>query len=216
LVNFAFLNQSKKYVGIIKVVKNHYDMNILRLLVFVFGVLIWFSCSDGKSVKAKKIKSSTAPTQSSKKVFDPLSLRIPCDSLNWTLVNKPGMAQRLIVKNGGLPFDTVFLKGHTGIQGIETEIVKSDIDFDGNCDLLVPDPKIGKSLGIKHFYYIFNPVKRKYEENRSLPPVIGSFKLDIKNQRLKLYCPDNECFAYYKYNSDTKQFSLVQGEFKCE
>jgi hypothetical protein len=66
---------------------------------------------------------------------------------------------------------------------------------------------------MQHHYYIFDLELRKFIENFSLPPYIGGLKLDIKNQRLKLYCPGQECFAYYKYTTD-KKFEKVQGEFK--
>jgi hypothetical protein len=177
----------------------------------IFIVLLFsFGCSE--KYHSKKISIPDFKIATSKTAFDPASLKIICDSLYFTTITSGGKIQKLIISNGNHPFDTILIATKKLKAGAENEIIKADYTFDGFCEFIIPDRNTNKSDAFKHYYYVYDPEKKGYFENTTLPAYIGDFKLDIKNQRLKLYCPGQDCFAYFKYTVD-KKFELVQGEF---
>jgi hypothetical protein len=164
-------------------------------------------------MKSRKFSYISKEIVTTKQVFDPLLLKLVCDSLNFKVLPRGEIIGGLIVRNGIYSLDTLQLSLKRLPVGSENGIIKADLDFDGNCEFVIPDVNSKKNGGVRHYYYMFDNETRKFSENTSLPAWIGRFNLDIKNQRVKLYCPDDACFAYFKYTIN-KTFELVQGEFK--
>jgi hypothetical protein len=187
-------------------------MKLIYILTIV-AALSFFSCGTSDNSSAKRIMPTKMQINTSKKAFDPASVRIFCDSLSFSALNSGNKILKIVIKNGNSLLDTILLDAKKLTTGIEKNIIKADLNFDGNCEFIIPDMNSTKEGGIKHYYFIFEPESRKFVENKSLPAYISAFKLDVKNQRVKLYCPNQQCFAYYKYNTE-KKFELVQGEFK--
>ncbi len=188
-------------------------MNILKFLILQLFILVLISCGSSSNTKSRKILHNGLVYKSSKTIFDPASLKFNCDSLNFVAINSTAKIQKLIINNGSRPIDTLEIASKNFAPGTEKEIQKADLNFDGFCEFVIPDKKTTKNGGTKHYYFMYDIDKRQFVENTSLPAFISSLKLDIKNQRVKLYCPGEDCFAYYKY-SVQKKFELVQGEFK--
>jgi hypothetical protein len=180
----------------------------ILILVFAFA----FACDDSGLNRAKKILVSNKEILTSKKLYDPSAMLITCDSLHFGVLPQSGK-QKLILFNGLRTIDTLIFGAQNFSPGFENEIIKADLNYDGYCDIVIPDKYSVKNEGVLHYYYMFDPDLKKFNQNLSLPAYIGGLKLDIKNQRLKLYCPGQDCFAYYKYTID-KKFVMVQGEFK--
>ena len=120
--------------------------------------------------------------------------------------------EKIIVKLGILTLDTVSITVGKIPIGAEKDAVITDYNFDGFCEFVVPDKNSAARGGMDYYYFLFDTISMHFVEIESLPKFIGNFKLDVKNQRVKIYCPDEACFAYYKY--ENKSFKLVQGEFK--
>jgi len=187
---------------------------ILKNFFILFLIASAFiACSSSENPRGKRISQSKIQIFATRTAFNPDSLKIVCDSVNFLVQGDDIKNQKLIVLNGNIPIDTLEFTKIKLEPGFESEFIKIDLDFDGNCEFIVQDKKTKKNSGIKHYYYIYDATTKKYIENTTLPSYISSFKLDIKNQRIKLYCPNDDCFAYYKYNAE-KKFDLVQGEFK--
>jgi hypothetical protein len=184
-----------------------------RQFYFLIFLLFLISCGSPENSKSKKLSYSNYEIKTSKTAFDPFVSGFKCDSLHLFPQPIKGNIQKVIVFNGILPLDTLLFDKFRLLIGEEKEIIRADLNFDGFCEFIFPDRKSVKKGAIKHYYFIFDTDKHKFIENTSLPAYIGGFKLDIKNQRVKLYCPDQVCFAYYKYSIE-KKFELVQGEFK--
>jgi hypothetical protein len=189
------------------------DFMKLIYIITILAALSFFSCGTSDNTSAKRIMPTKMQINTLKKVFDPASVRIFCDSLTFNVINSGNKILKLVIRSGNTSLDTVLLNTKNLNIGIEKNIIKADLDFDGNCEFIIPDKNSTKEGGVKHYYFMFEPESRKFIENKTLPAYISSFKLDVKNQRVKLYCPNQECFAYYKYNTE-KKFELVQGEFK--
>jgi hypothetical protein len=187
----------------------------MRRLIFPLSVFVvlFFSCGSSEKSNSRKISYPVIEIKTLKQAFDPASLKISCDSLKFTTVVTGGKIQKLIILNGLAPLDTIMLSSKKLVIDAEKDIIKADYNFDGFCEFFIPDRSLSKNGGLKYYYYVYDSEKQEFYENITLPAFIGEFKLDIKNQRLKLYCPGQECFAYYKYTTD-KKFELVQGEFK--
>jgi len=188
-------------------------MKLKSFYFLFFIVLIGIACGSSENPRAKRISQSKIQILATRTAFNPDSLKILCDSMNFRVQGKDFKSQKLIILNGNLPVDTLEFTKIKLEPGFETEFIKADLDFDGNCEFIVQDRKTTKKGSIKHYYFIYDATTKNYIENTTLPSYISSFKLDIKNQRVKLYCPIDECFACYKYNAE-KKFDLVQGEFK--
>jgi len=188
-------------------------MKLKNLIFVIVSISLIIACGSANKKRAKRINPSNMQINITKSAYNADLLKIICDSVGFELQGDDLKHQKLIVFNGILPIDTLsFLKFKLD-KGSENEIIKADLDFDGNCEFIIPDKKNIKSGGTKHYYYMYDTATRNFMENTTLPSYIRSFKLDIKNQRVKLYCPNEDCFAYFKYNAE-KTFELVQGEFK--
>jgi hypothetical protein len=188
-------------------------MIIRNLFIFCISISLLISCGPSNNKRAKRISQTKMQIVTLRAAYDSTLFQIKLDSLNFKAIQAGNKLQKLIIINGILPIDTIDLKDKMLEATIVNDIEKADLDFDGNCEFIIPDKKTSKLGGMKHYYFIYDAVTKNYIENTSLPSIIHSFKLDIKNQRLKLYCPNEECFAYYKYNKE-KKFELVQGEFR--
>jgi hypothetical protein len=188
-------------------------MCIRNLFILCIAVSIVVSCGSSKNKKAKRIAQTKMQIVTTKTAFDPEALKIVCDSVNFEIMGNDLKSQKLVIFNGILPIDTLIITKLKLEPGIENAIIKADLDFDGNCEFIIPDKKTTRSGSIKHYYFIYDTATKNYVENTTLPSYFSDFKLDIKNQRVKLYCPKEDCFAYFKYNAE-KKFELVQGEFK--
>jgi hypothetical protein len=181
--------------------------------IFLLGIAFILSCSPDENLKSRRFNYISREIVTNRQAFDPLLLKIVCDSLNFKVLPKGEYIGRLIVYNGMYGTDTLQLSAKRLAAGTENGIIKADMDFDGNCEFVIPNENSTRNGGVRHYYYMYDPEIGKFKENTSLPAWISRFNLDIKNQRVKLYCPNDECFAYYKYTIN-KTFELVQGEFK--
>jgi hypothetical protein len=188
-------------------------MKMNNFFSLVLLILIVSACGSSDNQRAKRILQTKIKISPTRTAFNPDSLKIICDSVNFLATGNDLKNQKLIIRNGNIPIDTMEFMKIKLTEGFESEFIKADLNFDGNCDFIVPDKNIKKGGCLKHYYFMYDTISQNFIENTTLPSFISSFKLDIKNQRVKLYCPMDDCFAYYKYNAD-KKFELVQGEFK--
>jgi len=182
------------------------------VLISILCFLFLFSCNSGSNIKAKKLKKFKTSSITVRSGFDPKKHGFSCDSMNVKSILKDNKIEQLIVLSGSFNLDTLLLKNTIIPSGAENDIRFSDYNFDGFCEFVIPDKKSAMRGGMNYYYFIFDTLKANFIEINTLPKFIGNFKLDVKNQRVKIYCPDDACFAYYKF--DNQIFNLVQGEYK--
>jgi len=182
------------------------------VLLSIIFILLISSCTSETKLKAKRLHSIQWKAFISREVYDPTIKGFGCDSLNIKAVLAGDRMKQILVFLGNYPLDTVLLPSASIPAHAENDVIISDYNFDGFCEFVIPDKKSAARGGMDYYYFIYDTLNRNFVENTSLPKFIGSFKLDIKNQRVKIYCPDDACFAYYIY--ENKAFKLVQGEFK--
>jgi hypothetical protein len=186
---------------------------MFKKVVFIaFIVILAYTCDSGSDTRAKKLQLSDSKEISLRKAFDPKITGFRCDSLQVLSIAIGNTIEKLIVKLGNQSLDTVSITTGKIPFGAEKDVVITDYNFDGFCEFVVPDKNSAARGGMDYYYFLFDTLSRNFIEIKSLPKFIGNFKLDVKNQRVKIYCPDDACFAYYKY--ENKAFKLVQGEFK--
>jgi|GEM_PF-7131895 hypothetical protein len=183
-----------------------------RVVFFAIVVILAYTCNSGSDKKAIKLKLSENKLLSSRKAFDPKMAGFRCDSLLVQSIPVRNTIEKLIVKLGALTLDTIAISAYKIPSGAEKDAVITDYNFDGFCEFVVPDKNSAARGGMDYYYFLFDTLSRNFVEIKSLPRFIGNFKLDIKNRRVKIYCPDDVCFAYYIF--ENKTFKLVQGEFK--
>ena len=185
----------------------------MKILLFLACIPLYFllACGNSSTQKSRKLRNSASEIKTTKIAYDFAAQGIPCDSVLLS-VSITGGKEKLIVSKGIIPFDTITILDNR-LKPNEKDILKMDMNFDNFCDIIIPDKQQIKNDAIHYFYFVFDKESKKFMKDNSLPAFIGGIKLDIKNQRVKLYCPDQQCFAYYKYTID-KKFEKVQGEFK--
>ncbi|NJO92489.1 MAG: hypothetical protein HC831_28585 [Chloroflexia bacterium] len=178
-------------------------------------VLVISSCSDKKHEPAKKIKKVNLIAENKKQGFNPIKSGFSCDSTSFQTLTAGNYISKLFLCLGKHPIDTINLSSLKIQQGVENKAIIVDFNYDGFCDFVLPDDLSASQGGMNYYYFLYDSETQKYNSVKSLPKFTGGFKLDIKNQRVKIYCPYQDCFAYYKYQEDGS-FKLVKGEFKVE
>jgi hypothetical protein len=182
------------------------------LIIFLFFLIT--SCSESTTkTKARKLTLIERRSINSRQGFDPKTDGFRCDSLNVKTTLTGNQISQIIVLLGNNILDTILLTSEKIPGGAEKDIIVTDYNFDGFCEFVIPDKKSASAGGMNYNYFLFDTLHKNFVEINSLPKFIGNFKLDIKNQRVKIYCPNDACFAYYKYENNV--FKLVQGEFKA-
>ncbi len=182
------------------------------ILIALVSILLISACNSGSNSKAKKLQSIKKREYNIRPGFDPLIKGFGCDELKIKTVLAGSKIKQIVVLMGENLLDTVLLPQGKIPASAESDIIISDYNFDGFCEFVIPDKKSESRGGMDYYYFVFDTLNRHFIEITSLPKFIGNFKLDVKNQRVKIYCPDEVCFAYYKF--ENKEFKLVQGEFK--
>lgn len=186
-------------------------ISTLVIVLFVFFIV---SCSNKEVGPAKKLHKKSYLTENKKTGFDPLKHGFSCDSLHVNTIDYGKQISKLVVLLGSRNVDTLNIFANHIEKGGEKNLIITDFNFDGFCDIVLPDIASAQNGGMNYYYYLYDNELLKYEEVKSLPKFISEFKLDVKNQRVKIYCPNQDCFAYYKFN-EQRQFELVQGEYKA-
>ena len=176
-------------------------------------LLILSSCSNKEHELAKKLEKVNLITENTKLGFDPLKHGFSCDSVNIRILAKGTLIEKLIPSLGKIPIDTIKISLLKMQAGDEKNIIIADFNFDGYCDFIIPDQLSASNGGMDYYYFLYHVPDQNYQPLKSLPKFTGGFKLDIKNQRVKLYCPYQDCFAYYKY-LENGNFKLVKGKFE--
>jgi hypothetical protein len=181
--------------------------------LLIFFLLFFFSCSNKELPPAKKIKKVDLTAENTKQGFDPLKHGFTCDSVNIQVIKNGNLIKSLVPSLGKKPIDTIKVSLLKLQPGVEKDVIITDFNFDGYCDFVLPDDLSASHGGMDYFYFLYNPLNQNYQPVNSLPKFNGGFKLDIKNQRVKIYCPYEDCFAYYKFQEDGT-FKLVKGKFE--
>ena len=184
-----------------------------KLLFFLFCITV-FACSNSDLLTTKKISKINWITTIQKEGFDPLKHGFSCDSISLRTKTKGDFIEKYIVMLGKAGVDTLVVKKKMA-TGAEKKALITDFNFDGFCDFILPDESSATAGGMDYYYFLYDTTKLGYQEVKSLPKFNGGVKMDIKNHRVKIYCPHQECFAYYKYQ-ENKTFKLVKGEFKAQ
>lgn len=187
------------------------QMNLLVLL----SALILFSCTDEEAEPARKLKKVNLQSESKKEGFNPLKHGFACDTMKIRVETNGKIIKGLVPSLGETAIDTIKVNSLKLEKGTEKDVLIMDYNFDGFCDFILPNIASASHGGMNHYFYIYIPENQGYKYIKSLPKFNGGVKLDIKNQRLKIYCPYNDCFAYYEYQQDGT-FKLVKGEFRVE
>lgn len=183
------------------------------LLIAFFGLLV-VSCSSEDLPPAQPIGNIKQVKKVDKAGFDPIKHGFACDSLIVQPVKKGKIIEELTIYLGNVAVDTIDVKD-LKIEGLDKEEVTIiDFNFDGFCDFVVRDIVSANHGGMNYYYYLYDNESLGYQMVTTLPKFISSFKMDIKNQRVKIYCPYEDCFAYYKYQDDGT-FKLVQGKYEA-
>ncbi len=185
---------------------------IICLLITLFAIS---SCSNKKHEPAKRLKKVNLIAENKKQGFNPLKNGFTCDSVNLQIISMGSYISKLVPSLGEKPIDTINIASLKIQQGAEKNVIITDFNYDGFCDFVLPDDLSASHGAMNYYYYLYDNVTQKYNTVKSLPKFTGGFKLDIKNQRVKIYCPYQDCFAYYKYQ-ENGSFKLVKGEFKVE
>jgi len=187
----------------------------LNLLIGVLSFFILYSCSNDNLPLAKKLKKVNLLKENTKQGFTPLKHGFTCDSLIIKTISKGRLINKLTVFLGKVSVDTIDFLAKNVQTGTERNLIITDFNFDGFCDFVLPDDLSASHGGMDYYFFLYDNSTQSYTEVKSLPKFNGGFKMDIKNQRVKIYCPYQDCFAYYKYQKN-KTFKLVKGEFKVE
>ncbi len=182
------------------------------LLITLFAIS---SCSDKQLKPAKRFKKVNLIAENKKQGFNPLKNGFTCDSVNLQTITIGKYIGMVIPSLGEKPIDTLNIASLKIQTGAEDNTIITDFNFDGFCDFVLPDDLSASHGAMNYYYYLYDNTTQKYNSVKSLPKFNGGFKLDIKNQRVKIYCPYQDCFAYYKYQQNGS-FKLVKGEFKVE
>jgi hypothetical protein len=178
-------------------------------------LLLISSCSNKEPEPAKKLGKINLISENKKEGFNPLKNGFTCDSVNLQIITTGNFISELVPSLGKKNIDTINISSLKIQQGAEKNVIITDFNFDGFCDFVLPDDLSASHGAMNYYYYLYDNATQKYNPVKSLPKFTGGFKLDIKNQRVKLYCPYQDCFAYYKYQGNGN-FELVKGEFKVE
>ena len=181
-------------------------------IIVVLASFIFFACNSNTGLKAKKLKITELKPIVTRSAFDPKSGGFKCDSLKLNAVMKAGQIKQLNVLLGSNVIDSIKPSSTKIPVGAELDCIFADYNFDGYCDLVIPDKKSASKGGMDYYYFLFDTLNHKFKEIKSLPKFIGNFKLDVKNQRVKIYCPNEACFTYYKFENN--DFTMVHGEFQ--
>ena len=189
-----------------------FKRNIIFCLIFVS---VFLSCSSGAIPPAKKLGKVNLVAENKKQGFTPLKHSFTCDSLNIKTIIKGNLIEKLTVFLGDASIDTIHFIANKVPTGAEKRITIIDFNFDGFCDFILSDELSASHGGMNYYFFLYDNIAQGYTEVKSLPKFNGGFKMDIKNQRVKIYCPYQDCFAYYK-QQETGDFKLVKGEFKVE
>ncbi|MFN8255219.1 MAG: hypothetical protein U0W24_05985 [Bacteroidales bacterium] len=186
--------------------------NLIAVLILVSAFL--FSCGNNSEKKAMKFSLPEKKEMNARKSFNPKLNGFKCDSLNIKSLASANKIKEIYILLGQKLLDTLKLPTQQIPSGAEKDVMVTDFNFDGFCEFVIPDKMSSRQGGMDYYYFIFDTLSGHFMEIRSLPKFIGGFKLDIKNQRVKIYCPNESCFAYYKF--ENYSFKLVQGEFKSK
>lgn len=181
------------------------------LIILLLGFVI--SCSNEVSQTARKFDKVIYKAENQKPGFNPLKHGFTCDSVEASVILSGQLINKLILLLGSESIDTISLLTEKIPAGAEKDIIITDFNFDGYCDFVLPDKASAEGGGMNYYFYLYDNEELGFFAVKSLPKLISDFKLDIKNHRVKIYCPYQDCFAYYSFN-DKKQFELVQGEYK--
>lgn len=187
--------------------------NYIVLNFVLLFLLILASCSNKDLKPAKLLEVADFTIENKKQGFNPLKHGFNCDSLILETIHKASLVDKIIFKFGDNEICNIDVLNKKIGEIDEKDILLTDYNFDGFCDVVIKDITSAQHGGINHYYYLYHPSEQSFKENNSLPMFIASFKLDLKNQRVKIYCPYEDCYAYYKYKDDDT-FELVKGEFK--
>jgi len=183
-------------------------------LVVIISAFLVISCSNKELPGAQKLSTKNYIIGNKKPGYNPLKHGFNCDSLHANAVDFGNYTGKIIVILGSTNVDTINVLANRIAKGAGKDLIIADFNFDGFCDIVLPDIASAQNGGMNYYYYLYDNQLLKYNEVKSLPKFISEFKLDVKNQRVKIYCPNQDCFAYYKYN-ENDQFELVQGEYKA-
>ncbi|MDF1550007.1 MAG: hypothetical protein P1P88_19435, partial [Bacteroidales bacterium] len=169
----------------------------IRFLSIV--ILSWFfsSCSDEAHQTARKFNKVIYEAENLKPGFNPLKHGFTCDSVEASVIVSGQLINKLILLLGSEPIDTISLLTEKIPAGAEKDIIITDFNFDGFCDFVLPDKAPAEGGGMNYYFYLYDYEMFGFNEVKSLPKFISDFKLDIKNHRVKIYCPYQDCFAYY-------------------
>ncbi len=185
----------------------------INLLLYLSFIVVLASCTSKQNRSTKKLSTVNLITDNKKQGFNPLKHGFNCDSVTIDVVNRGKLTSKLIVSLGNTAIDSINFGTKKVSSGVEKNIVITDFNYDGFCDFVLFDDASASHGGMDYYYFLYDNSKLGYKEIKSLPKFNGGFKLDIKNQRVKIYCPYQDCFAYYKQQKNGK-FKLVKGEFK--
>lgn len=188
---------------------------MLKQLQFtiLFTAALLVSCTNKEVKPANRLKKINMLVENKKEGFNPLKHGFTCDSLNIQIQTKGTIIQDLVPVLGEVPIDTIGISSLKIQNGGEKDILIMDFNFDGFCDFILPDIGSASHGGMDYYFYLYNTENQNFKHIKSIPKFNGGVKLDIKNHRLKIYCPNSDCFAYYKYQ-ENGTFKLVKGEFK--
>ena len=182
-------------------------------LIPIVALFFYAVCSAPENqTKALSLNKPEIKVVDKKPGFDPIKHGFSCDSLNVKIQKSGNKTEKLFVFLGSKAVDTLNLQS-LSLDINEKEIMIMDYNYDGFCDLVLNNILSASHGAMDYYYFLYDSNVLKYKETRSLPKFNGGFKLDIKNQRVKIYCPYQDCFAYYKYN-ENGLFELVQGKFE--
>lgn len=188
-----------------------YSSKVLSFISLVSFIL--FSCTNKEIKPAKRFEKIDLTTENKKQGFNPLKHGFNSDSLKLEIIAKDSQTEKFCFSLGSTDICTLNVSNKKIGEIDEKDILLTDFNFDGFCDVVIKDISSAQHGGINHYYYLYNSSEQTFKENNSLPMFIASFKLDLKNQRVKIYCPYEDCYAYYKYKNDDT-FELVKGKYE--
>ncbi|MBN2893923.1 MAG: hypothetical protein JXL97_18790 [Bacteroidales bacterium] len=188
----------------------------LNIITFAF---LFVACNEIQT-ETSKVNFAENHTFQNKKIEKSIKKpdKFTCKNLSYQVfpAEDEAWAKKMIVFKDYQPIDTIYFDQEKVYMFYKEEnaVLFADLDFDGNCDIVIHDVASASHGTMNHFFYLFNEDSQKFLENYSLPKLNGGVFPNSENQTVVVYCSYHDCEAVYKFIDGI--FVLVEGEFTME